>query len=280
MPRIERLGIDVVTTCRASAKTCRTTWRSMSRPVARSRVNESLPEMVSQAAGRFAVDAVSHGPAATNHFEAGGFLRSNDDVPYPNLMFHFLPLAIRYDGSSPSSGHGYQVHVGPMYSNSRGSHQNHVAGSAREAEPAIQLPLDDRGPTRMGRGDPVRREILNQPALDEYNGGELSPGPAVNTPDEILDWVRRDAETALHPSCTCKMGTDEMAVVDPQTMAVRDVEGLKIVDASVMPYVTNGNIYAPVMMLAEKASDAILGHAPLPAEHVEYFVATPSGCES
>jgi choline dehydrogenase len=119
----------------------------------------------------------------------------------------------------------------------------------------------------------VSRRILGQRAFDPYNGGEISPGPGVQSPAEILDWVGREAETALHPSCTCKMGTDDMSVVDPATMRVHGLDGLRVVDASVMPYVTNGNIYAPVMMLAEKAADLILGNSPLPAEDVRFYTA-------
>jgi choline dehydrogenase len=107
--------------------------------------------------------------------------------------------------------------------------------------------------------------------MDEFNAGELSPGPEVQTDEEVLAWVARDAETALHPSCTAKMGTDEMAVTDPGSLRVRGLDGLRVVDASVMPYVTNGNIYAPVMMVAEKAADLILGNTPLPAERVEFY---------
>jgi choline dehydrogenase len=117
----------------------------------------------------------------------------------------------------------------------------------------------------------VARSILNQPALGEYNGGELSPGPDVETDEQILDWVARDAETALHPSCTCKMGTAADSVVDPATMTVHGVTGLRVVDASAMPYITNGNIYAPVMMMAEKAADLILGNTPLPPERLEFY---------
>jgi choline dehydrogenase len=117
----------------------------------------------------------------------------------------------------------------------------------------------------------VARTILNQPGLAEFNDGEISPGSRVETDEEILEWVRRDAETALHPSCTAKMGTGDDAVVDPLTMKVRGVEGLRVVDASVFPYVTNGNIYAPVMMVAEKAADLIAGNTPLPAADVPYY---------
>ena len=115
------------------------------------------------------------------------------------------------------------------------------------------------------------RHILGQPAFGEYDAGEISPGPGVQTDEEVLDWVARDAETALHPSCTCRMGVDELAVVDPDTLRVRGLDGLRVVDASVMPYVTNANIYAPVMMIAEKAADAILGATPLPPEPVPFY---------
>ncbi len=211
------------------------------------------------------------GPGATNHFEAGGFVRSNEEVAYPNLMFHFLPVAIRYDGSSPSGKHGYQVHVGPMYSDVRGSVKI-VSRDPRE-HPALcfnylSTPNDRREWIEAVR---VARNILNQPAFDPYNGGETSPGSSVETDEEILDWVARDAETALHPSCTCRMGTDEQSVVDPETMRVRGVDGLRVVDASVFPYVPNGNIYAPVMMVAEKAADIILGNTPLPAASVDFY---------
>ena len=108
-------------------------------------------------------------------------------------------------------------------------------------------------------------------AFEPFNAGELSPGPGVETDEEILAWVAEDAETALHPSCTAKMGTDDMSVVDPLTMKVHGLDGLRVVDASVMPYVTNGNIYAPVMMVAEKAADLILGATPLPAEPTEFY---------
>src|ERR671912_1458925 len=117
----------------------------------------------------------------------------------------------------------------------------------------------------------VARSILNQPAFEPYNDGEISPGPSVETDEEILDWVRADAETALHPSCTARMGTDEMSVVDPATMKVHGTEGLRVVDASVFPFVTNGNIYAPVMMVAEKAADLVLGDTPLAPSEARWY---------
>ena len=137
----------------------------------------------------------------------------------------------------------------------------------RPSHPALRFNYLSTDTDRREWAEAIRvaRDILNQPALAPYNGGELSPGPSVATDEQILDWVRRDGETALHPSCTCAMGTGEMSVVDPATMAVHGIDGLKVVDASVMPYVTNGNIYAPVMMVAEKAADLILGNQPLAA---------------
>ncbi|MGZ4691939.1 MAG: choline dehydrogenase [Acidimicrobiia bacterium] len=213
------------------------------------------------------------GPGATNHFEAGGFIRSNGDVAYPNVMFHFLPIAIRYDGTVPEggSGHGYQVHVGPMYSDARGSVT--ITSPDPRVKPALRFNYLSTTTDRREWVETIRaaRDILAQPAFAPFDGGELSPGPAVETDEQILEWVARDAETALHPSCTARMGTDDSSVVDPDSLRVHGVDGLRVVDASSMRYVTNGNIYAPVMMLAEKASDAILGVAPLPPEPVAYY---------
>ncbi|MBD8868601.1 choline dehydrogenase [Nocardioides donggukensis] len=211
------------------------------------------------------------GVGASNHFEAGGFTRSNDEVAYPNLMFHFLPIAIRYDGSQPAAEHGYQVHIGPMYSDVRGTCR--IRSTDPYEHPALQFNYLSTENDRREWIEMVRsaREILGQPAFAPFSAGEISPGPQVQTDQEILDWVAQDAETALHPSCTAKMGTDEMSVVDPTTMRVHGVEGLRVVDASVMPYVTNGNIYAPVMMLAEKAADLIAGNEPLAPLEVPYY---------
>jgi choline dehydrogenase len=207
------------------------------------------------------------GPGATNHFEAGGFARGNDEVDYPNLMFHFLPIAVRYDGSAPAGGHGYQVHVGPMYSNARGSVK--ITSRDPRVHPALRFNYLSTDQDRREWVEAIRtaRNLLTQPALDPFNGGEVSPGPSVQSDEEILDWVAREGETALHPSCTCRMGT----VVDPESLRVYGVEGLRVVDASVLPYVTNGNIYAPVMMVAEKAADLILGNPPLPPVKVNFY---------
>jgi choline dehydrogenase len=211
------------------------------------------------------------GLGATNHFEAGGFARSNEDVAYPNLMFHFLPVAVRYDGSAPAGDHGYQVHIGPMYSDSRGSVK--IKSVDPREHPALRFNYlsTEQDRREWVEAIHVARDILRQPAFGPFDGGELSPGAAVRTDQEILDWVATDAETALHPSCTCRMGIDEMSVVDPTTMRVHGIEGLRVVDASVMPYVTNGNIYAPVMMVAEKAADVILGNTPLPPAEIDFY---------
>jgi choline dehydrogenase len=211
------------------------------------------------------------GPGASNHFEGGGFARSNDDVAYPNLMFHFLPLAIRYDGSAGAPGHGYQVHVGPMYSDARGSVT--LRTTDPHDDPALRFNYLSTEQDRREWVEAVRvaRHILSQPAMDPFNGGETSPGATVETDDEIRDWVARDAETALHPSCTARMGVDPDSVLDPLSMRVHGLEGLRVVDASAMPYVTNANIYAPVMMLAEKAADLVLGNTPLPPEHLPFY---------
>ncbi|MCY3577177.1 MAG: choline dehydrogenase [bacterium] len=216
------------------------------------------------------------GPGATNHFEGGGFVRSNPDEIYPNLMFHFLPLAIRYDGSSPSSGHGYQVHVGPMYSDARG----HLRIKSRDprVKPALQFNYLSTEQDRREWVETIRvtRNIMNQPAFAPYNDGELSPGPEVSTDQQIMDWVAHDAETALHPAGTARMGTDNQSVVHPKTMEVHGTKGLMVVDASVMPTVTNGNIYAPVMMIAEKAADLVLGREPLSPVDAPVYSADPT----
>jgi len=212
------------------------------------------------------------GPGATNHFEAGGFVRGNEDVKYPNLMYHFLPIAVRYDGTLPEGGgHGYQVHVGPMYSDVRGTCK--IVSADPRDKPALLFNYLSTENDRREWIEAIRvtRAILGAPAFEPFSGGELSPGREVETDEQILDWVAKDAETALHPSCTCRMGTDDMSVVDPLTMGVHGTEGLRLVDASVFPYVTNGNIYAPVMMTAEKAADLILGNTPLEAEPVEFY---------
>lgn len=216
------------------------------------------------------------GPAATNHFEAGAFIKSNPSEIYPNLMYHFLPIAIRYDGSTARgdmpTGHGYQVHVGPMYSDSKGTVR--ITSRNPADKPAITFNYLSTERDRREWIETIRltRRILEQDAFSPFNGGEISPGASVQTDEEIMEWVAKDAETALHPAGTAKMGSDDMSVVDPTSMSVIGTEGLRVVDASVLPIITNGNIYAPTMMVAERASDLILGNEPLPAADVTAYL--------
>ena len=211
------------------------------------------------------------GPAATNHFEAGGFIRTGTGAEYPNVMLHFLPLAVRYDGQIADARHGYQVHVGPMHAESRGSVK--ARSSDPFEKPSIRFNYLDTDRDQRDWVDAVRaaREILKQDAFTGITGGELSPGQGVASDEEILSWVKRDAETALHPCGTAKMGCGDDAVVDPMSMEVYGVKGLRVVDASVMPLITNGNIYAPTMMVAEKAADLILGNTPLAPARPNYY---------
>ncbi len=215
------------------------------------------------------------GPGATNHFEGGGFVRTNADVDYPNLMFHFLPIAIRYDGTQPAGlptgAHGYQVHIGPMYSDARGTVTIRSADPKQHPSLRFNYLSTDQDRREWVESVRVARDILAQPAFAAYDAGELSPGPAVRTDAELLDWVAGDAETAYHPCGTARMGVDELAVLDPATMGVHGVHGLSVADASAMPYVTNANIYAPVMMLAERAADLIAGSTPLAPVDVPYY---------
>jgi choline dehydrogenase len=158
-----------------------------------------------------------------------------------------------------------------MYSDARGSVK--ITSIDPHVHPALRFNYLSTEQDRREWIECVRaaRAILGQPAFDRFNGGELSPGASVETDEEILDWVRRDAETALHPSCTAKMGVDDMSVVEPATMRVHGVDGLRVVDASVFPYVTNGNIYAPVMMVAERAADLIRGNTPLAPAEADFY---------
>jgi len=213
------------------------------------------------------------GTGASNHFEGGGFIRSNDRVTHPNLQYHFLPIAIRYDGSAPAAGHGYQVHVGPMNTDVRGHVR--IQSADPRTYPRILFNYLSTEQERRDWVDAIRvtRRIMTQPAFDPFRGEELAPGEDVQSDEEILDFVAREGESAYHPSCTCKMGYDDMAVVDAD-LRVHGVEGLRVVDASVMPSVTNGNIYAPVLMIAEKAADIILGVSPAPASEAPYHAHT------
>ena len=202
------------------------------------------------------------GIGASNHFEAGGFIRSNQQVDVPNVQFHFLPIAIRYDGQAPHKGHGYQVHVGPTLSDARGWVR--IQSDDPQQHPSIRFNYLSTEQDRREWVEAIRcaRHILTRPAFEPLRGAELAPGDEVQTDEQILEFIAGEGESAYHPSCTCRMGTDEEAVTDPQ-LQVHGLEGLRVVDASVMPSVTNGNIYAPVLMIAEKAADIIRGDTPL-----------------
>ena len=207
------------------------------------------------------------GLGATNHFESCAFIRSKANVEWPDIQYHFLPAAIRYDGKSAFDGDGFQVHVGHNKPKSRGSV---TLQSANPTVPPkilfnyLQHPDDIEGFRACVR---LTREIIAQSAFDDFRDGEIQPGEHIQTDEEIDAFVREAVESAYHPSCSCKMGEDEMAVVDSQTN-VHGIEGLRVVDSSIFPTIPNGNLNAPTIMVAEKAADIILGKPALPPQNV------------
>jgi len=198
------------------------------------------------------------GLGATNHFESCGFIRSKANVEWPDLQYHFLPAAMRYDGQEAFAGHGFQVHIGHNKPKSRGSVK--VVSNDPKAHPHISFNYLEHEDDRAGFRACVRltREIIHQSAFDEYRGDEIQPGAHIQTDEEIDAFVRSNVESAYHPSCSCKMGVDDMAVVDPDTR-VRGVSGLRVVDSSIFPTIPNGNLNAPTIMVAERAADIIRG---------------------
>ena len=214
------------------------------------------------------------GLGATNHFEAGGFIRSRAGVRYPDIQYHFLPMAVSYDGSSLAQEHGYQAHVGPMRSKSKGWVR--LASPNAHDKPRILFNYLSKADDWVEMRACVRltREVFAQPAFDRYRGREIQPGTDVQTDEQIDAFIREKVESAYHPSCSCKMGdeNDPMAVVDPHT-EVRGLDGLRVVDSSIMPSITTGNLNAPTIMLAEKAADHILGKSMLPPSDAPYYVA-------
>ena len=204
------------------------------------------------------------GLGATNHFESCGFIRSRAGVAAPDIQYHFLPAAIRYDGQAAFDGHGFQVHVGPNKPDSRGHVR--ISGPDSIHEPLIQFNYlsTEKDLADWRQCLRLTREILQQPALDEFRGGEIQPGIDLSDDAAVDAWVRRNVETAYHPSCSCRMGArdDERAVVDPQCR-VRGLEGVRIVDSSIFPTIPNGNLNAPTIMVAERAADLILGKEPM-----------------
>ena len=214
------------------------------------------------------------GIGASNLFESGGFIRSRAGIEHPNLQYHFLAIAISYDARKKPDRHGFQAHVGPMRPTSTGYVK--LASNDPRAHPRIRFNYNQTESDREEMREAVRltREIFAQKAFDPYRGPEMAPGSHVRSDAEIDAFVREQAESAYHPSCTCKMGveTDPMAVVDAEGR-VYEVEGLRVVDASIMPSIVSGNLNAPTIMMAEKMADAILGKTPLPRAEVPVYIA-------
>ncbi|MBB1379435.1 choline dehydrogenase [Pseudoalteromonas sp. SR43-2] len=213
------------------------------------------------------------GLGATNHFESCAFIRSKPGVEWPDIQYHFLPAAMRYDGRSAFAGHGFQVHVGHNKPKSRGSVT--IASANPEQPPTILFNYLEHQDDIEGFRACVRltRDIIEQSAFDEYRDEEIQPGKHIQTDEEIDAFVRQAVESAYHPSCSCKMGEDDMAVVNSNTQ-VHGIEGLRVVDSSIFPTVPNGNLNAPTIMVAEKAADIILGKEPLQKSDVNVAITT------
>ncbi len=213
------------------------------------------------------------GLGATNHFESCAFIRSKPGVEWPDIQYHFLPAAMRYDGRSAFAGHGFQVHVGHNKPKSRGSVT--IASANPEQPPTILFNYLEHQDDIEGFRACVRltRDIIEQSAFDEYRDEEIQPGKHIQTDEEIDAFVRQAVESAYHPSCSCKMGEDDMAVVNSNTQ-VHGIEGLRVVDSSIFPTVPNGNLNAPTIMVAEKAADIILGKEPLQKSDVDVAITT------
>ncbi|WP_305819175.1 choline dehydrogenase [Photobacterium leiognathi] len=214
------------------------------------------------------------GLGATNHFESCAFIRSRKGLKWPNIQYHFLPAAMRYDGRAAFDGHGFQVHVGPNKPQSRGTVS--VVSNDPHAKPKIKFNYISTEQDKQDWRDCIRltREIMAQSALDQYRGDEIQPGADITSDQAIDQWVKENVESAYHPSCTCKMGDDNdvMAVLDPQCR-VRGIENLRVVDSSIFPTIPNGNLNAPTIMVAERAADFILQRTPLPAGNVPVWIA-------
>lgn len=213
------------------------------------------------------------GLGATNHFESCAFIRSRAGLKWPDIQYHFLPAAMRYDGNAAFKGHGFQVHVGPNKPASRGYIRITSADPNQAPEILFNYLKEQQDIEDWRACIRLTREILNQKSLDGYRGNEIQPGYDVETDEQIDAWVREHVESAYHPSCTCKMGADDdpMAVLDSECR-VRGVDNLRVVDSSIFPTITNGNLNAPTIMVAEKAADMILGQAPLPPAGVPVWI--------
>ncbi|MFC4764385.1 choline dehydrogenase [Dyella koreensis] len=212
------------------------------------------------------------GIGASNQFEAGGFIRSHEEFEWPNLQYHFLPVAINYNGSNPIKTHSFQAHVGSMRSPSRG--RIHVRSRDPREDPSILFNYmsHEQDWREFRAAIRITREIMQQKAMDPYRGKEISPSADLKTDAQLDAFVRAHGETAYHPSCSNQMGNDDMCVVDGQGR-VHGMQGLRVVDASIMPQVTTGNLNAPTIMIAEKIADAIRGRTPLPRATASYYMA-------
>jgi len=212
------------------------------------------------------------GLGSTNHFEAGGFIRSRAGIPYPDLQYHFLPMAMSYDGSTLATGHGFQAHVGPMRSKSRG--EVWLQSPKAQDHPGIifNYMSHEEDWEEMRAAVKLTREIFAQAPFDPYRGPELSPGSDIQSDEKIDEFIRTHVESAYHPSGTCKMGATPDCVVNPDCR-VRGINGLRVVDSSIMPQITTGNLNAPTIMIGEKAADQIQGKIPLAPENVGYYKA-------
>jgi choline dehydrogenase len=211
------------------------------------------------------------GLGATNHFESGGFIRSAAGVRHPDLQYHFLPMAVSYDGSAAATRHGFQAHVGPMRPTSRGAVKIRTADPLDAPRIVFNYLGTEQDRKEMRAAIRLTREIFAQPAFDPFRGEELSPAASVQTDAQIDAHVAAVATTAYHPSCSCRMGNDAQAVVDG-TGRVHGVPGLRVIDASIMPAIVSGNLNAPTIMMAEKLADAVRGRSPLPPSNAPFYI--------
>ena len=214
------------------------------------------------------------GLGASNHFEAGGFIRSRAGIKWPDIQYHFIPGAINYEDGKPAfSDDGFQVHVGPNKAKSRGHVRIQSPDMRQHPKILFNYLSEQQDIEDWRRVIRLTREIMSQPAMDAYRGDEYQPGLQVETDAEIDAWVRQSTETTYHPAGTCRMGAkdDLLAVVDPECK-VRGIGGLRVVDSSIFPTVPNGNLNAPTIMVAEKAADLILGFNPLPSSNAGAWV--------
>ncbi|QLR06221.1 choline dehydrogenase [Providencia rettgeri] len=212
------------------------------------------------------------GIGASNQFEAGGFIRSSEKFAWPNIQFHFLPVAINYNGSNAVNQHGFQAHVGSMRSPSRGRVQIKSRDPHQHPSILFNYMSCEQDWEEFRAAIRITREIMAQPALDPYRGEEISPGKHIVTDEQLDQFVRERAETAFHPCGTCKMGSDEMAVVDGEGR-VHGIDNLRVIDASIMPLIITGNLNATTIMIAEKIADKIRGREPLAPSQAPYFKA-------